>query len=211
MEYIPAPTGTGGWGGLGGGGVGCNWQSRQWVLGIEGDFDAANITGSSTNSAFSPVVHSFGKEFGLGPNGFTGVNSTGTANERVLLHWLSTVRARAGFAVQDRILLYATGGLAIGGIDSNGSVTLSGGNPGWSGSNSAARVGAVLGGGAEWAFYNSWTVKAEYLWYDLGNVSHPLNCSQLCSNTYPTLGNASSSVFGSIVRVGINYNFGGPR
>jgi len=38
------------------------------------------------------------------------------------------------------------------------------------------KVGFTIGGGAEWAFTDQWTAKAEYLWFDLGNVSHPLNC-----------------------------------
>jgi outer membrane immunogenic protein len=68
---------------------------------------------------------------------------------------------------------------------------------------------------AEWALYDRWTVRAEYLWYDLGRVSHPLNCTYNlgfpcgpAGGVYSTLGNASSSVFGSILRVGVNYSFG---
>jgi hypothetical protein len=45
------------------------------------------------------------------------------------------------------------------------------------------------------------------------NVSHPLNCSYengfvpCLNDVYPTLGSASASVYGSIVRLGINYQF----
>ena len=214
--YIPAPTSTGGSGWLGGGGAGCNWQSQQWVFGVEGDIDGGHISGSNTTSAFSGP-----HQFGIGPGIFTGTDSPATANEQVSLRWLSTIRARAGIAVQDRVLLYATGGLAVGGVNSQGSVItgtsvgLAGGEV-WNGSNSTVKAGYVVGGGVEWAFYDRWTAKVEYLWYDLGNVSHPLNCSFnsgfACGafGVYPTLGSTSSSVFGSIVRVGLNYKFGGP-
>jgi hypothetical protein len=57
----------------------------------------------------------------------------------------------------------------------------------------------------------------EYLWYDLGRVSHSLNCSgafnrisgDTCSTGvfFSTLGNAVSSIHGGIVRFGINYKF----
>jgi outer membrane immunogenic protein len=214
-QYIQTPAHAGGSGALAGGGVGCNWQSQQWVVGVEADIDWAHISGSDTRSAFG--------QFGTGTGGvYTSINNTGTANEQVSLRWLSTIRARAGFAVQDRILLYATAGLAVGDVATQGSVTTSSPFPGfanvaWTGSNATVKNGGVIGGGAEWAFYDHWTAKAEYLWYDLGRVSHQLNCTAtnfspaLCGPAgafYATLGNASSTVLGSIVRVGINYKFG---
>jgi outer membrane immunogenic protein len=213
-QYIPTPSATGGRGGLAGGGAGCNWQSQQWVVGAEADVDWAHISGSDTRSAFG--------QFSTGTGGiYTSINNTGTANEQVLLRSLSTIRARVGWTAQDRILLYVTGGVAIGDISTQGSVTTSSpfsgfSNPAWTGSNSTVKAGGVFGGGAEWAFAGNWTAKAEYLWYDLGHVSHQLNCTvtnfpaAFCATGtfYPTLGNAASSVYGSIVRVGINYKFG---
>ena len=129
---------------------------------------------------------------------------------------MSTIRARGGVLVSDQLLLFATGGLALGGINSQGSVISEPGTAGaiiWNGSNSTVKAGYVVGGGVEWAFYDRWTAKAEYLWYNLGSVSHPLNCSSEngvapCFNdVYPTLGSTNASVYGSIVRVGINYKF----
>jgi outer membrane immunogenic protein len=217
LTYLPAPSATGGSGGIGGGTAGCNWQRQRWVFGIEGDFDGAHIRGSNTTTA---STDGFSK-FSIGPGTYTGVVASVVANEQVSLQWLSTVRARAGIAVQEHLLLYATGGFAVGSVNSQGSVALSATlNSGglesvWGGSNSTVLTGGVVGGGAEWAFYDSWTFKAEYLWYDLGRVNHPLNCtfertpsgSACTTNVFATLGNASSSVFGSIARVGINYKF----
>jgi outer membrane immunogenic protein len=84
----------------------------------------------------------------------------------------------------------------------------------WSGSHSAVNAGFAIGGGGEWAFADRWTAEAEYLWYDLGNASHALNCTSSsfaasCSSVvfYSTLGSAVSSFHGSIVRFGINYRF----
>lgn len=54
--FVPTPSGTGGAGGLGGGGVGCNWQSQQWVYGLEGDIDGGHIAGSQTNSVTTAGV-----------------------------------------------------------------------------------------------------------------------------------------------------------
>jgi outer membrane immunogenic protein len=129
---------------------------------------------------------------------------------------------------KDRLLLFATGGLAIGEAHSEGSVTVTNFDLShainsqliWSGSHSEVKAGFVVDGGAEWAFADRWTVKAEYLFYDLGNMSHPLACAGgtvpfgpqtfACTSNpglFPTLGNAVSALHGSIVRVGINYRF----
>lgn len=125
-------------------------------------------------------------------------------------------------------MLFATGGLAVGQVRSDGSVTATSFSPLiqtvteqiiiWSGSHSEVKAGFAVGGGAEWAFADRWTAKAEYLFYDLGNVSHPLACGagtvefgasffNCTSGLYPTLGNAVSALHGSIVRVGIDYRF----
>ena len=76
-------------GGMIGGTVGYNWQSAQWVFGLEGDLDWTNINGSSTAAC---------------------VAGCKTSN-----NWLATVRGRVGYAF-DRFLPYVTGGLALGNI-----------------------------------------------------------------------------------------------
>jgi outer membrane immunogenic protein len=217
---IPAPSPSEqGW--LGGGTAGCNWRQQRWVFGIEGDFDGTNISGSQTTVGPPNGAPPF-SAYVLGPATFTGVGRTpfiGTAYESVSLSWLSTVRGRVGFVAQDRFLLFVTGGLAFGEARTAGFVDVTNaGVPGsttrWAGSNSSTMAGYTLGGGAEWAFADHWSAKAEYLWYDLGKVSHPLGCALHgdaagCAgpDVYQTLGNAVSSVNGSIGRLGINYHF----
>lgn len=222
LSFIPTPSSTGGSGGLVGGTGGCNLQSRQWVVGVEADLDWAHISGTSSTSANSGPG-----QFAIGAAnvpplgvGFTlsGTNALGTATEQNTLQWFSTVRARGGVLVSDRLLVFATGGLALGGINSQGSVNIYNNFVSgltltnvWSGSTTSTRLGGVIGGGLEWALWDRTTVKAEYLWYTFGNVSHPLNCTLNgtagCGfpDVYPTLGNTSSSVYGSVVRVGLNY------
>jgi outer membrane immunogenic protein len=80
-------------GGLVGGTAGYNYQMGQFVLGVEGDIDWANVKGSA------PCV--------------IGVFSCQTQND-----WLGTARVRAGYAI-DRIMPYVTGGLAVGDIKAN--------------------------------------------------------------------------------------------
>jgi outer membrane immunogenic protein len=77
---------------FGGGQAGFNWQAGSaWVLGVESDFDGADIEGKAATSATL----------------FSG--SVGTK-----LDWFGTVRGRVGFLVTPSALLYGTGGWAYG-------------------------------------------------------------------------------------------------
>ena len=82
-------------GGVVGGTVGANWQINQFVVGVEGDIDWADINGSTSNGLCAGATCS-------------------TKNT-----WLSTFRGRAGFAA-DRILFYGTAGGAAGSIKASG-------------------------------------------------------------------------------------------
>jgi outer membrane immunogenic protein len=76
-------------------------------------------------------------------------------------------------------------------------------------SDSATQVGWTVGGGVEWSF-GPWSIKGEYLYYDLG--SHTLNaaCSTPiggCTGLAPTIFSTRFQSSGSIARVGLNYRF----
>jgi outer membrane immunogenic protein len=84
---------NGGWGWsgdasgvVGGGQIGYNWQSKQFVYGIEGDVAAADI-GVSGSVMF--------------------INYSGS------IDFVTTVRGRAGVLVQPNLLIYATAGVGI--------------------------------------------------------------------------------------------------
>jgi outer membrane immunogenic protein len=207
FSTIPTPNNTSSSGWLGGGEVGCNWQmDRRLVLGIEADIDALRASGNATT--FGPGPDS---EYQVSPVNFIG--GAGTASEEVSLRWLSTIRARAGLPVlADRGLLFATGGLALGRVSSSGSLSVNGVGiltDTWAGSNSSTQTGYTVGGGFEYAVTDHWTTKVEYLYYDVGNASHPLNliANNVGAAVYPTLGNTVSPIRGSMIRVGLNYQF----
>ena len=141
-------------GGLAGGQVGCNYQTGKFVFGGEADIDWANLKGSQaiTTSGIGGFVPGF---FSSGQT----------------LNWLGTVRGRAGFAVTDQLLIYATGGLAYGNVNYNLSFAFPNTNDFHTISASSTSVGWTVGAGTEWAFAPSWSVKFEYLYADLGNKS----------------------------------------
>lgn len=80
---------------IGGGHIGCNWQTGQWVFGIEGD---GNGTSAKADDA-----------------GFGGVTDT------THLNWTASIRGRVGIAVS-ATLFYATGGVAFAGIEQERSI-----------------------------------------------------------------------------------------
>jgi outer membrane immunogenic protein len=190
---VPASVTTSPKGGLFGGQIGYNYQWSSFVAGIEADFDAANITG--TGAVSTPG------ELGFDP--FT------TAAQQKLTG-LGTLRARFGIAA-DRALFYATGGLAYGRTQLNTSVISAGScGPGGlcaSASQTQWQPGWAAGGGAEWAFAPTWSLRVEYLHYDLGSHSQdqfdPADVFPV-----PVVTFTSAATFrGNIMRGGISYLF----
>ncbi len=145
-------------GGLFGGTVGANVQYDAFVLGVEGDFDASWIKGSTNFCIPDCETHN---------------------------DWLSTVRARAGYAA-DRVLFYGTAGAAFGDIRANV-------DPTWTHQNKA---GWTAGAGVEAAFADCWTARIEYLFVDLQNAT-------FTSSVIP----ATVKFDANIVRVGLMYKF----
>jgi outer membrane immunogenic protein len=185
---------------IGGGQLGYNWQRGTWLFGLEGDIQFSNERGSSDvcTVAGCPV----------GSTVFT---------RDYKLDWFGTARGRVGFLPAERILLYATGGLAYGGF-SGSSTTLPLDIGTWSSTN----VGWTVGAGAEAALGSNWSVKFEYLYMDLGHVGGSSATSTVATNAAntPSAGfNTTTTtnlayVFNTkftdkIVRVGLNYKFGG--
>ena len=192
---------------IGGGQLGYNLQSGQFVYGIETDFQWSGERGSDLVCAGACAL---GTAFGSSEHS---------------LKWFGTLRGRLGFLPTERILLYATGGLAYGRLDSS---YLSGfsGFPLLGGSTSTTRVGWTVGAGIEGAIDSNWTWKAEYLYMDLGSYGANLGSGTVGPTTVTTfLGTAgptlqttttstvaattSSRFSDNIFRVGLNYRFGG--
>ena len=131
-----------------GGQFGCQFQSGSWEIGGEWDWNWSGLTEDTTLSYL---------------NSHDPINQT--THKRV--DWFSTARARLGFA-WDRVMIYATGGLAYASYDAYTHV----GNAGYPlffrGGYHQNRFGYAVGGGLEWAFANNWTAKAEFLYLDFG-------------------------------------------
>ncbi|MGQ0446284.1 MAG: outer membrane protein, partial [Beijerinckiaceae bacterium] len=106
--------------------------------------------------------------------------------------------------------IYGTGGLAYGGITSR--TTLSTQRIGGTSITRANAIhdgtlfGWAAGGGVEWAFMPKWTVKAEYLRYDLGEASaYGLAASSSGLFSYTTSTNTRFN--GNLIQAGVTRHF----
>jgi outer membrane immunogenic protein len=174
--------------------AGYNWQVSSAVFGLEGDINYFGFKGSATGSALYPCC---------APFGFT-VSSSVSAD------WLATIRGRIGFLATPNWLLYATGGAAIAEVRGNFNFTDTFGAT-ESGSIRDTRVGWTAGLGGEYAVGNGWSFKAEYLYVDLGRSTVTSSNLVWAGGAFPTNPFTHSvDLKSNIVRVGVNYKFGGP-
>src|SRR5260370_24589083 len=74
---------------------------------------------------------------------------------------------------------------------------------------SNTKVGWVAGAGIEAMLAANWMVRAEYLHYDLGNVTNTLNLVGTITSG-PESATWSRSFRYDTVRAGLSYKFGGP-
>jgi outer membrane immunogenic protein len=193
-------------GGVFGGQAGFNWQAnRNFVVGIEADLQGTwqngtdNPPGVSTTTICNPAF----------PIACPTTIAVGVDQK---LRWFGTARGRVGFLPWDHVMLYVTGGAAFGEVESNATITSTATflfNAPFttfaSGTATNTRAGYTVGGGSEWVLSGPWTAKLEYLFVDLGTVSNTF----VGGGVVPTVV-ASSHVRDNIVRIGINYRFGGP-
>jgi outer membrane immunogenic protein len=195
-------------GGVFGGQAGFNWQAnRNFVVGIEADLQGTWQNGTDSPPAV-PTTCSAGPILGC-----TAINTIGVDQK---LRWFGTARARVGFLPWDHVMLFVTGGAAFGEVESNATIINTatpnlGGVPFppqstfASGTANNTRGGWTVGGGSEWVLSGPWTAKLEYLFVDLGTTSNTF----IGGGVVPTVV-ATSHVRDSIIRIGINYRFGGP-
>jgi outer membrane immunogenic protein len=174
---------------VGGGQIGYNWQMQNWLFGFEADIQGTGEKGS--------------RSFSFSPPGFFALALPPipvTLEQKI--DWFGTVRGRIGVLATPKILLYATGGLAYGEVDSNETV---GAAAPVTFSNSSTHVGWTLGAGIEGAIGGNWTARLEYLYVDLGKVNGTFTLAP--STNVSTF---SSRITDNILRAGVNYKFGGP-
>ena len=145
------------------------------LLGIEIDASAAHIQGDS-----------------LAGNGFSALQTR--------LNWFGTVRGRLGYA-SGQFLIYGTGGLAWAAVEEFRTQlvgTTGAATPGTVEKASYTNYGWTVGGGTEIGIARRWSVKAEYLYFDLGSKLFTRSISQVFAEHSDTV---------HVARIGVNYKF----
>ena len=170
----------------GGGQVGANYEF--WggaVIGVEADFDWLPNT-SNQSSIVTDIP--------------TGATATLSANNR----WLTTVTGRLGYAF-DRVLVYAKGGGAwVGSSTPTLTVTPLGGAPTPFSTSINSNWGWTAGAGVEWAFWGTWSVRAEYDYIGLNSQTFTVPVAAAPFGPTFTGNNRNISLF----TAGLNYKFG---
>jgi outer membrane immunogenic protein len=194
VGLIPTTVSLGDSGWLGGAQIGFNSQiSPMWVVGLEGDFDWID---ASRGATVGPIV--------VAP--FDPVTTT----YRRQLDWLATVRGRVGVTPMPSLLLFGTGGLALGETRiGNAFICPTCGpptstEPGTANQNSYTRAGWTVGAGAEWMFAPRWSLKVEYLYVDLGDNRSTITYTY---GAYTSSLTSTVHDYEHIVRAGVNFHF----
>jgi len=176
-------------GGFFGGQAGYNYQWGPLVVGVLGEYNAADVTGSAT---VWPVYHTTNKAEDFG-----------------------SIDGKIGYAI-DRFLVYGVGGFAMG--DFKHTISMYPPSPGYSNpsylypsysypsyaypylnySYSAFQTGYTVGGGVQYAFWNNLSAFVEFRYYNFGDKNWGF---------IPGLGPHRTKESLSVVKGGLAYQF----
>jgi outer membrane immunogenic protein len=172
-----------------GGQVGYDLQLSSFVVGVCADFTWLDLGESdSVNRALvAPLAGNF----------------VHTVTQD--LDWFSTIRGRVGFASGD-FLFYGTGGLAFGKVESTSDTLFTLGGDHYVGSRSDTEFGWVIGVGVEYKISCNVSLKAEYLYIDLGDASYG-SPEVTASPTFSYATDIETQFH--VINLGLNFRFGG--
>jgi outer membrane immunogenic protein len=185
--YAPAPylapyyNWTGFYVGLNGGG---GWGTSTWS-GFSSFNTSGGLIGGTVgyNRQFGPLVAGIEGDLDWANIKGGGICTFGCQTTD---NWLGTVRGRLGYAA-DRWMPYITGGLAFGNFQAASTI----------GNSNTTNAGWTVGAGVEYGLVSNVTVKAEYLYVNLGNF----NCAT-CNLPVTTVSSTAN-----ILRGGVNVHF----
>jgi outer membrane immunogenic protein len=173
-------------GGIAGGEIGCNMQfGNYWVFGIESDLSWSGARGSSNETGAAGVLA-----------------GTTTWVDETKQQWLWTSRARIGWT-WDRAWFYVTGGLASARVQATVNVPVGFGVLTGFWTDTHVLYGWTVGAGLEYAFWNRWSVKGEYLYVRLENQGYQFFGTPL----FPAFQRGALNVDEHIFRVGLNWRY----
>ena len=174
----------------GGGQVGCNYQGGLLFWGAEADFGYTGV--NISRNVTTPGVNA--PQFEV--------------SESVKSDFLTTIRGRLGMVSgpNGSWIYYVTGGAAVANIQFGDQACFPLGEGGCNAASAnQTKLGWTVGAGAEWAFAPRWSVKAEYLYVDLGTITYT-STNSLPINPLATIAH-SHTLTENIGRIGLNWHF----
>ena len=180
---------------VGGGQIGYNWQIQNFVWGLEADIQGTNEK-ATRNFVCAAVTCLPAVALALPA-------VTVALNQKI--DWFGTVRGRLGVLAAPTLLLYATGGLAYGEVNTSDAINML--TPF---STNTTNVGWTAGAGIEGVIGGNWTARLEYLYVDLGKVNGSFLTTIGALGGGVLSANYNSHINDNIVRAGINYKFNSP-
>jgi len=193
-------------GAVAGGQFGFNWQvNSHWLVGAEADYQWSNLDGSVSSS------------FRLGNVGATNMVASQSVES------FGTIRARAGVVLAPPLVLYGTGGFALGQVRENlrvpaiatNGLTAGGfsyactlGTACFAGSASQTLLGWSAGAGAEYAITSNLIFRTELLYVHLSSPTVTAIATAVAAGTSPaSIAAGFSPVYFAVMRAGLNYKF----
>lgn len=186
-DYCGSADKADGW--FGGAQVGYNWQSNNWVFGVEADAFFSSIKGDADSL--------WEYDFGPGNTGYT------ETELEYKIDAFGTIRGRLGYAM-DRFLPYITGGAAWANVKVSGdsyNYNDIGPDTSFSGSKSDVEWGWTIGAGAEYLITDNLSIKGEYLYMDFGDQKKSFEYSD--GGPY----NFKTDLDIHTFKIGLNYHF----
>jgi outer membrane immunogenic protein len=168
---------------LGGAYAGYNYQINQVVLGIDGDYSRANLTGAGTDIS---------------------VVNGDTAHHFNSINWISTVAGRLGYADRDW-LFFAKAGWAWAGFSNNNVTNNPAGGIDSISTHSETRNGGIIGGGAEWGWSPKLSLKLEYDYVKFSTANFII--TQTSSTGVVSFPTGSGTSHMDMLKAGMAYRF----
>lgn len=182
---------------LGGFQIGWNRQSGSVVWGLEADVSWTGLDASGRyQTADTPKC---------------GNESCTQWDIDTKLDLFGTVRGRLGYLVTPNLLLYGTGGFAWGIVDAHQAANHNGPDfldPGGRTSGDVNHFGWTAGAGGEFLLASNITIRAEWLYVDLGKENYMLTGTTKPDNNVPYAETFATDLSFHTVRIGVNYRFG---
>jgi len=116
-----------------------------------------------------------------------------------------SIRGKIGIA-WDRFLVYGTGGVSLGGFNTNFELTAASARPPFfaAATTSSTRVGWTAGGGIQYAAANNWWYFIEYRFTDFGTLHNSLLANELPAGAFF---NGNRRLQENQVQAGFSYRF----